>query len=119
MRVLDMAKGCVTPVIVMQDAHKHIGTDKGLSTIVGTNGILSHLDGYRKVGFQPQVPDLVRAPADVKSIGNQEYVNIYTDFSKTVASAVQRMEDAGMKVMFRQNRVFGSTVVAFEDPSGA
>jgi hypothetical protein len=46
LRLLDLAlQGgpCVTPCVVTQDAHKHLGTDKGVSTVVGTPGTLSHL----------------------------------------------------------------------------
>ena len=41
------------PTIVTLDAHKHLGTDKGVSSVVGTPGTLSHLRGHVKVGAQP------------------------------------------------------------------
>jgi SHS2 domain-containing protein len=52
MRVLDLSRGCVTPILVTLDAHKHIGSDKGISTVIGTSGTLSVLKGKVKVGAQ-------------------------------------------------------------------
>ena len=52
MRLLDMSYDHVTPIIVTLDAHKHIGSDKGISTVIGTSGTLSVLDGRVKVGAQ-------------------------------------------------------------------
>jgi hypothetical protein len=119
MRLLDLAKGFITPVIVMNDAHKHLGTDKGLSTITATKGILSSLKGHRRVGAQPQAADLVRALADMKLMGKQGYIRLYKGFGDKLTDAVQRIEDAGMKVLHAHNRIAGSTVIAVEDPSGA
>ncbi len=52
MRVLDLSRGCMTPILVTLDAHKHIGSDKGISTVIGTPGTLSVLKGKVKVGAQ-------------------------------------------------------------------
>ena len=38
MRALDLTRGKITPTIVTLDAHKHLGTDKGVSSVVGTAG---------------------------------------------------------------------------------
>lgn len=46
MRALDLTSAHVTPTIVTLDAHKHLGTDKGVSTVVGSSGTLSHLHGH-------------------------------------------------------------------------
>jgi len=119
MRLLDIADGCITPVIVMQDGHKHLGVDKGLSTITGTNGILSYLKGHRRVGFQPQKADLVRALADVKLMGKEGYDKLYNNFNEAIEKLVRGIEAAGMRLIHRDNRIVGSTVIAVEDPSGA
>ena len=47
------ADGDGLPVICTLDAHKHLGTDKGVSTVVGTPGTLSHLAGRPRVGARP------------------------------------------------------------------
>jgi len=119
MRLLDLAEGCITPVIVTQDAHKHLGTDKGLSTIVGTHGILSSLRGGRRVGARPGAADLVRGLADMKLMGKQGYVKLYRELGKSIADAVSTIEAGGMKVLHAHNRMPGSTVIAVDDPSGA
>ena len=49
MRLLDLSTGFSTPVLITLDAHKHIGSDKGISTVVGTPGTLSALKGKIKV----------------------------------------------------------------------
>jgi len=90
-----------------------------LSTMIGTNGVLLPLKGYRKVGFQPQLADLVRALADVKLVGKDGYYRLYKDFSHAIDAVVAKMEGVGMKVIHGANRIRGSTVVAMEDPSGA
>jgi hypothetical protein len=41
LRLLDLSENHITPTIVMNIAHKHLGTNKGLSTIAGTKGALS------------------------------------------------------------------------------
>ena len=50
LRVFDLSVGMVTPVIMTQDAHKHLGADKGISMAMGTPGTLSLLEGRVKVG---------------------------------------------------------------------
>ncbi|CAK0879611.1 unnamed protein product [Prorocentrum cordatum] len=119
MRLLDLAEGCITPVIVTQDAHKHLGTDKGLSTIVGTRGILSSLQGVRRVGARPGAADLMRALADMKLVGRQGYVELYRELEGRITEAASKIESAGMKVLHAHNRMPGSTVITVEDPSGA
>merc|ERR1712113_82299 len=104
---------------VLEDAHKHIGTDKGLSTVIGTNNVLSYIKGHRQVGFQPQIADLVRALADVKLVGREGYFSLYHDLCNRVENCVHTMEGAGMKLIHGQHRMKGSTVIAVEDPSGA
>ena len=56
LRLLDLtasAAACATPVIVTLDAHKHLGTDKGVSTVVGSPRTLSFLRGRVRCGAQP------------------------------------------------------------------
>ena len=53
LRLLDLSVGHTTPVLVTLDAHKHLGSDKGVSTVVGTRGTLERLRGKIKVGSQP------------------------------------------------------------------
>jgi len=119
MRLLDIVQHCVTPAIVIQDAHKHIGTDKGLSTIIGTPGIMSYVAGQRRIGAQPKVADLVRAIADVRLVGKNGYVKLYSDLNDAIERAVHRIEFAGMHLIHGHKRIKGSTVIAVEDPSGA
>ena len=52
LRLLDLSVGHTTPVLVTLDAHKHLGSDKGVSTVVGTRGTLERLRGKIKVGSQ-------------------------------------------------------------------
>eukprot|EP00927_Polykrikos_kofoidii_P034797 TRINITY_DN2943_c0_g1_i1.p1 TRINITY_DN2943_c0_g1~~TRINITY_DN2943_c0_g1_i1.p1 ORF type:complete len:855 (+),score=133.84 TRINITY_DN2943_c0_g1_i1:76-2640(+) len=119
LRLLDLSKDMITPVIVMNDAHKHMGTDKGISTIIGTSNIMTWLNGRARVGARPQVPGLVSALANVRLMGNDGYQKLYTDFSVAVEGFVKKLEDKGMKVIHKENRLKGSTVIAVEDPSGA
>lgn len=51
MRVLDITQTLRVPTIVTLDAHKHLGTEKGVSTVVGTQGTLSYLRGHVKVSI--------------------------------------------------------------------
>ena len=57
-----------TPVLMTLDAHKHLGADKGLSTVVGTKGSLRALRGALRVGARPTRHALVRALANVASV---------------------------------------------------
>ena len=119
MRMLDIAAGCDdVPLIVCQDAHKHLGTDKGISTVIGTPGTLSHLDGHLRVGAQPRQADLVRAVASMRLVGASGYVEMYRALGAAVDTAVKAVEAAGVTVVHKQNRVRGSTVFSVEDPSG-
>eukprot|EP00927_Polykrikos_kofoidii_P034798 TRINITY_DN2943_c0_g2_i1.p1 TRINITY_DN2943_c0_g2~~TRINITY_DN2943_c0_g2_i1.p1 ORF type:complete len:873 (+),score=144.30 TRINITY_DN2943_c0_g2_i1:91-2619(+) len=119
LRLLDVSKDLITPVIVMNDAHKHMGLEKGISTIIGTSKIMSWLKGRARVGARPHVADLVRALANVKLMGQEGYQKLYTDFNEAIEGAVKTIEDTGMTVIHKQHRVKGSTVIAVEDPSGA
>jgi len=118
MRLLDISKNHVTPVIVMNDAHKHLGTDKGLSTVIGTRGTVSHLNHSIKVGMQPTREDLLRAIADLRLVGKDSYYDLYHRLNDEIAQFVIKVEHAGMKVIHGHNRYKGSTVVSVEDPSG-
>jgi hypothetical protein len=119
MRMLDLTKTCITPTIVTLDAHKHLGTDKGVSTVVGTTGTLSNLKGHVKVGAQPTREELVRAIANMRLVGKDGYYKQYRELSDAVERVIQAVESAGMTVVHARNRVKGSTVVGVEDPSGA
>ena len=66
-----------TPVLMTLDAHKHLGADKGLSTVVGTKGSLKALRGALRVGARPTRHALVRALANVASVTPQGYDTIY------------------------------------------
>eukprot|EP00928_Gymnodinium_smaydae_P002864 TRINITY_DN11048_c0_g1_i3.p1 TRINITY_DN11048_c0_g1~~TRINITY_DN11048_c0_g1_i3.p1 ORF type:complete len:742 (-),score=119.78 TRINITY_DN11048_c0_g1_i3:233-2458(-) len=118
MRVFELTDKLITPAIVTLDAHKHLGTDKGVSTAMGTTGTLSNLKGHVKVGAQPSREDLARAIADVWLVGKQGYHKQYLELGEAIDKVVQAVKDAGMKVVHSQNRVLGSTVIAVEDPSG-
>jgi hypothetical protein len=117
-RVLDLTEGCITPVLLTLDAHKHLGTDKGMSSVIGTPGTLSHLDGTIKVGYQPSIPTLVRAIASMRLIGCDGYMEKYHTMGTVISQTVEHIEKAGMSVIHHQNRVAGSTVFSVEDPSG-
>jgi hypothetical protein len=116
MRVLDLSEGYITPTIVMLDAHKHLGADKGISMTMGTPGTLSHLTGHVRVGAAPSKGELVRAMADLSFIGVEGYYNKYHELVAAVDNALQTMESNGMKVIHSHNRAKGSTVFAVEDP---
>jgi len=117
MRVLDLTEGRSTPTIVTLDAHKHLGTDKGVSTVVGTPGTLSHLRGHIKVGSQPGRGELVRALSDMLLVGVGGYMSKYHQLAEALDGAVATIEGAGMTVVHAHNRIAGSTVIAVEDPS--
>jgi len=120
LRILDLAATCKTPVIVTIDAHKHIGTDKGLSTVFGSAGALSPIIGLRKVGWHPKRPELIRALADIKLMGIAGYTSLYReDFNTACEEIVSNVKSLGMKVIHDQHRAKGSSVLAVEDPSGA
>lgn len=117
-RVLDLSDGLVTPVIVTLDAHKHLGTDKGLSTVIGTPGTLSRLSSHIRVGAQPSIPTLIRAIASMRLIGSRGYVEKYRELGLAVSTTVAGLEEEGMVIVHGHNRVAGSTVFSVEDPSG-
>mmetsp|Transcript_56213 Transcript_56213/g.131653 ORF Transcript_56213/g.131653 Transcript_56213/m.131653 type:complete len:815 (-) Transcript_56213:15-2459(-) len=119
MRLLDLSATCKTPVLVTIDAHKHIGLDKGLSTILGSDGALSAVQGERKVGWQPTRTVLIRALADIKLIGLEGYKAIYAEFSANCDAVVNDIRSCGLQVIHDKNRIRGSSVVAVEDPSAA
>lgn len=118
LRLLDLTEKCITPTIMMLDAHKHLGADKGLSMVMGTPGTLSALSGHVKVGAQPSHGELVRALADMLLVGVDGYYEKYRALAASVAEATKTMSSAGMKFIHSQNRVTGSTAFGVEDPSG-
>lgn len=118
LRLLDLTENCITPAIMMLDAHKHLGADKGLSMVMGTPGTLSALSGRVKVGSQPSHGALVRGLADMLLVGVEGYYEKYRELAACVAEATKTMSSAGMKFIHSQNRVSGSTAFGVEDPSG-
>jgi len=119
MRVLDLTEHLSTPIIVTLDAHKHLGTDKGVSTVVGTKGTLSNLKGHIRVGSQPSREELARAIANMWLVGRDSYYEQYGRLATEVERVVQAVESVGQTIVNKRNRVKGSTVVAVEDPAGA
>jgi hypothetical protein len=77
MRVLDLSEHYDTPIMVTLDAHKHLGTDKGISTVTGTPGTLAALDDHIKVGSGPRHEDLVRGLASMRLVGEHAYLEKY------------------------------------------
>jgi len=117
-RILDLSEHCITPVIVTLDAHKHLGTDKGISSVIGTPGTLSLLTNHVKVGGQPSEDTLIRAMACMKMVGQTNYVKQYQLLGTHVQRVVDAVESLGLTVIHSKNRCKGSTVVSVEDPSG-
>lgn len=117
MRLLDMSQGLATPVIVTLDAHKHLGTDKGVSTVVGTPSTLSHLRGAVKVGSQPSKGELVRALADMMLVGVDGYTSKYRSINAELEKARDLIVATGLTIVHAANRHPGSSVIAVEDPS--
>eukprot|EP00930_Biecheleria_cincta_P036508 TRINITY_DN25027_c0_g1_i1.p1 TRINITY_DN25027_c0_g1~~TRINITY_DN25027_c0_g1_i1.p1 ORF type:complete len:848 (-),score=132.65 TRINITY_DN25027_c0_g1_i1:57-2600(-) len=118
LRMLDLTEKCITPTMMMLDAHKHLGADKGLSMVMGTPGTLSALSGHVKVGAQPSHGELVRGLADMLLVGTDGYYEKYRALAASVAEATKTMSTAGMKLIHSQNVVTGSTAFGVEDPSG-
>jgi hypothetical protein len=116
-RVLELSKGLITPTIVMLDAHKHLGADKGISMTMGTEGTLSHLSGHVRVGAAPCRGELIRAIADLSLVGVDGYYEKYHGVVAAIDGVLKSLQANGMKLMNRQHRAKGSTVFAFEDPS--
>jgi len=117
LRVLDLTQDCITPTIMTQDAHKHLGADKGISMAMGTPGTLSLLDGHVKVGSQPTRGELVRCMADMLLVGREGYHEKYNRLAAAVDDATKKIEAAGMHIVHGQYRVRGSTAFTVEDPS--
>lgn len=118
LRVLDLTENCITPAIVMLDAHKHIGADKGISMAMGTPGTLSHLSGHARVGAPPSVGELVRARADMALVGVDGYYEKYRNLVEAIEVATRTFEAAGLKFVHGHHRAKGSTAFGIEDPSG-
>ena len=120
-RALDLTAGDGDglPVICTLDAHKHLGTDKGVSTVVGTPGTLSHLGGRPRVGARPSRGHLARAVADVLFVGVHGYVNKYRALAREVAKAERLISSSGMTVVHACHRAPGSTVLAVYAPASA
>lgn len=117
MRVLDLTAERITPTIVTLDAHKHLGTDKGVSTVVGSAGTLEYLRGHVAVGSQPTKGQLVRALADMFLVSVQGYRAKYAELSSQLQRAEAAIVDAGMTLVHHENRIEGSSVLAVEDAS--
>jgi hypothetical protein len=107
----------MTPTIVMLDAHKHLGADKGVSMTMGTPGTLSHLNGQVRIGAAPSKGELIRAIADLSLVGVNGYYEKYQTLISAIERLVETMETSGMTIIHAKNRVKGSTVFAVEDPS--
>eukprot|EP00746_Dinoflagellata_sp_MGD_P009494 gnl/MRDRNA2_/MRDRNA2_119322_c0_seq1.p1 gnl/MRDRNA2_/MRDRNA2_119322_c0~~gnl/MRDRNA2_/MRDRNA2_119322_c0_seq1.p1 ORF type:complete len:685 (+),score=104.75 gnl/MRDRNA2_/MRDRNA2_119322_c0_seq1:194-2056(+) len=118
-RLLDIMKDCITPHLVTLDAHKHLGTDKGVSTVVGSPGTLSRLEGHVKVGHQPSAGELLRALADMMLVGVDGYNSLYYELNIALENASKTIESNGMTIVHSRNKIKGSTVLACEDPSAA
>jgi hypothetical protein len=102
LRLLDLSENHITPTIVMNIAHKHLGTNKGLSTIAGTKGALSIFKECRRVGFQPPREDFVRALANLRFVGVEAYYGLYCNWSTAIERAVSKLESAGFEDESRQ-----------------
>lgn len=107
----------MTPTIVMLDAHKHLGSDKGISMAMGTAGTLSHLSGYLRVGAAPCRGELVRAIADLSLVSVNGYYEKYDTLASAISGMLGDCEAAGMTIIHSKHRPKGSTVFAIEDPS--
>lgn len=118
LRVLDLTENCITPSIVMLDAHKHLGADKGMSMAMGTLGTLSRLTGHVKVGAQPSNGELVRAMADMLLVGIDGYYAKYAELGAAVDDVTQKISNAGMTIVHVDRRHSGSTAFGVEDASG-
>jgi len=118
MRVLDFDTKR-TPIMVTIDAHKHMGAEKGISTVFGTAGTLSSLEESVRVGAEPSVGALARTIANLSLMGHSGYSTLYRRLQAAVARAIQKLEAAGLRLVRSQHRRVGSTVMCFEDPSGA
>jgi len=119
LRVLDVTEGCITPAIVMLDAHKHLGADNSISIAMGTLGTLSHLSGHRRLNGQPPKSELIRDVADLTLIGVEGYHEKYSKLAAAVVETTKMIDMCGMSIVHSHNRVEGSTVFGVEGPWGA
>ena len=111
MHLIAQLKSCTCMLnIRVKDAHKHLGTDKGLSTVIGTPGTLSFLQGHVQVGTQPAREELVRGIANMLLVGVRGYCDLYHNLAENVSQAVHTIESSGMTVVHGKNRTRGSTV---------
>ena len=106
-----------TPVLMTLDAHKHLGADKGLSTVVGTKGSLRALRGALRVGARPTRAALVRALANVASVTPQGYDTIYRNLALKVKVVEETCSALQLDVVHACHRKEGSTVLAVHDPA--
>merc|ERR1712151_612061 len=95
-RLLDLVMQAehVTPCLVTIDAHKHLGVDKGCSTLVGTKGALTCMRGHVKVGSQPSKGELVRCLADLYLVGVEGYYKTYRDLIAKVEGLQKTIESS-------------------------
>ena len=112
----DSAHPQLTPLLVTLDAHKHLGTDKGVSSVLGTPGTLERLRGRQKVGAQPSKGVLIRALADMYLVGVEGYRALYGQLAERLERAAADLASAGLTIVNAHNRPKGSTVLACEDP---
>ena len=112
----DSAPPQLTPLLVTLDAHKHLGTDKGVSSVLGTPGTLERLRGRQKVGAQPSKGVLIRALADMYLVGVEGYRALYGQLAERLERAAADLASAGLTIVNAHNRPKGSTVLACEDP---
>lgn len=115
-RLLDRPTKC-TPVLMTLDAHKHLGADKGLSTVVATNGALTPLRGALRVGARPTRDALVRGLANMVSVSATGYDTIYRNLASKVAEVADTCSTLNLDVVHASSRVKGSTVLAVHDPA--
>ena len=106
-----------TPVLMTLDAHKHLGADKGLSTVVGTKGSLRALRGALRVGARPTRAALVRALANVASVTASGYDTIYRNLASRVKVVEETCSALQLEVVHACHRKGGSTVLAVHDPA--
>ena len=96
MRVVELAQA--TPTLVSLDAHKHMGAEKGISTVFSTQNTLSRvMQGKIRVGAEPSDGDLIRAILDLNSFSVKGYENLYRDLQDIISHAVRKLENAGMR----------------------
>ena len=96
MRVFELAQD--TPTLVSLDAHKHMGAEKGISTVFSTQNTLSRvMQGKIRVGAEPSDGDLIRAIMDLNSFSVKGYENLYRDLQDIISNTVRKLENAGMR----------------------